>query len=412
VGLARTLESTCDVLLFTGQVPFEQAKRAGSWRCALDVIQHSEADLYRMIGLILKETGGQFPRVSIDSLGPELVRSVFKDMGLPIPKVIIPIADESGTLVFEDAKKTAQSHLAAIARADVTATLTCVAGTYRLLKVAGVSTWRIDHARVTIVESLQRAWLTSEVRKTKASSIAVALFRARFDTAKRRATELNSTIDRSVTSYARRMGSRIAMDGDRYILTTTQAAVEEMIARHRAGQKSLIDLVTKPPAGATVNLGVGLGGTFVTALDSAEKALQVSANIGEPAMAREDGTLDSLVEPGRAVVNLQETSDGILELAEQTGLGPLSLRRLVSALGRADHRAVTAQQLAEFYGVMPRSARRMLGMLVAAGYAREAGSRGATGAGRPHVVYDVDLPELSEIITSGTTTTVRTPSGV
>ena len=89
----------------------------------------------------------------------------------------------------------------------------------------------------------------------------------------------------------------------------------------------------------------------------------------------------------------------MLELAEQTGLGPLTLRRLIAALGRADHKAVTAQQLSEFYGVMPRSARRMLGLLVSAGYAREAGVRAAAaGAGRPHVVYEVDLARLRQVM--------------
>jgi hypothetical protein len=43
----------------------------------------------------------------------------------------------------------------------------------------------------------------------------------------------------------------------------------------------------------------------------------------------------------------------------------------------------------------------MLGRLVAAGYAREAGIRGSVGAGRPHVLYDVDLPRLRQIIASG-----------
>ena len=149
-------------------------------------------------------------------------------------------------------------------------------------------------------------------------------------------------------------------------------------------------------------LGIGFGGTFATALDSAQQAFQVSAQSGEPAIVREAGTVESIFGDDGAAVSLQETSDAMLELAEQTGLGPLTLRRLIAALGRADHKAVTAQQLSEFYGVMPRSARRMLGLLVSAGYAREAGVRAAAaGAGRPHVVYEVDLARLRQVMASG-----------
>jgi hypothetical protein len=185
------------------------------------------------------------------------------------------------------------------------------------------------------------------------------------------------------------------------MVTTTEAAIEKMLDQFRNGQKSLVDLATKSPDGMTTILGVGFGGTFATALDSAEKAFQISGSSRQPALVRGDGTVESFVDGAQAGMSLQETSDAILKLAAQTGLGPLSLRRLIAALGRIDHTAVTAQQLAEFYGIMPRSARRMLGRLVAAGYAREAGIRGSVGAGRPHVLYDVDLPRLGQIIASG-----------
>jgi len=405
VDLARSLEAICEVVLFTGLVPFERAQRAGPWRCDLDVIQHSQADLYRMIALVLRDRAGKFPRVSIDSLEFDTIQQVFTDIGLPIPPVVIPLVDDSGQFVFEDVGGTARAHLSAIDRGEVDAALTCLAGTHHLLLAAGVTAWRIDHARVTSVEALQRAWLACEAKRTKGSSIAVVLVRVTVDagTSRPKAKELQAAVERAIMSHARRMGSRVAADGDRYLLTTTQAAVQDMLDRRRNGQKSLMNLVTKPPDGTTTTIGVGLGGTFATAMDSAEKAFQVSRNSGHPVVVREAGIIESLVGDSHVGVSLQDTSDAVLALSEQTGLGPLTLRRLVSALGRADYTAVTAQQLAEFYGVMPRSARRMLGLLVAAGYAREAGVRAAAGAGagRPHVLYSVDLPALRQIMASG-----------
>ncbi|HZV25938.1 MAG TPA: hypothetical protein VFG00_06580 [Acidothermaceae bacterium] len=403
IDLARSLEPMCEVLLFTGAVPFESAKRAGTWQCELDVIRHSQADLYRMIGLILKETGGKFPRVSVDSLDFDAVHRVFADMDLPIPEVIIPVVDEEGAFVFEDVEGTARAHLAALERGDVDAVLTCLDGTRRLLVAAGATTWRIDHAWVTIVEALRRAWLASEVKKTKGSSIAIALLKSEVAAGRGKSSATRASIDRAVATHARRMGSRFVVDDGRYLVMTTQAAIEKMLDQYRNGQKSLVDLATKPPAGMTTILGVGFGDTFATALDSAEKAFQISGSSHQPALVRGNGTVESFVDGAQPGISLQETSDAILKLAAQTGLGPLSLRRLIAALGRTDYTAVTAQQLAEFYGVMPRSARRMLGRLAAAGYAREAGIRGSVGAGRPHVLYDVDLPRLGQIIASNAT---------
>jgi hypothetical protein len=403
IDLARSLEPMCEVLLFTGAVPFESAKRAGTWQCELDVIRHSQADLYRMIGLILKETGGTFPRVSVDSMDADAVHRVFADMKLPIPEVIIPVIDEQGAFVFEDVEGTARAHLAAIERGEAEAALTCLDGTRRLLVAAGATTWRIDHAWVTIVEALRRAWLASEVKKSKGSSIAIALLKSEAAAGKPRGkpSATRASIDRAVATHARRMGSRFVVDDGRYMVTTTEAAIEKMLEQYRNGQKSLVDLAMKPPTGMRTTLGVGFGGTFATALDSAEKAFQISDSSRQPTLVRGNGSVVSFVDGAQAGLSLQETSDAILKLAAQTGLGPLSLRRLIAALSRTDHTAVTAQQLAEFYGVMPRSARRMLGRLVAAGYAREAGIRGSVGAGRPHVLYDVDLPRLQQIIASG-----------
>ena len=82
------------------------------------------------------------------------------------------------------------------------------------------------------------------------------------------------------------------MSDDRFMLTTTQAAVEETLGRFRNGQKSVFDLAVKPPRGAPTVLGIGFGGTFATALDSAQQAFQVSAQSGEPAIVREAGTVD------------------------------------------------------------------------------------------------------------------------
>lgn len=402
VGLGRTLEPMCDVLLFTGVVPFERAKRSGAWKCELDVILHSHADLYRVIGLVLKESGGEFPRVSVDSIDADAVRQVFVDMDLPAPDIVIPVVDQRGGLVFEDVEGTAQAHLAALEHGDVDAALTCLDGTHRLLSAAGAKAWRVDHARITIVEALQRAWFASEMKRTKGNSIAIALLKSESSGRgpRGKVDEAREAVERAVATHSRRMGSRVAMQGDRYMLTTTRAAIEETLDRFRNGQRSLVDLATRPPTGIATTLGVGFGGTFATALDSAEKAFQMARSSGEPTVVREDGTVQSLVSGPLAETSLQETSAAILKLSEQTGLGPLSLRRLVAALNRADPTAVTAQQLGELYGVTQRSARRMLFLLVSAGYAREAGVRGAASAGRPHVVYDVDLPGLSRVMAS------------
>ena len=129
-----------------------------------------------------------------------------------------------------------------IERGDVDAALTCLAGTHRLLLDAGVTTWRIDHARVTLVEALQKAWLASEVKKTKGNAIAVVLVGSTIDAGSRpfqdaRSYERPSTTSRDLHTPGG-WDREWRWSDDRYMITTTQAAVEETLGRHRNGQKS------------------------------------------------------------------------------------------------------------------------------------------------------------------------------
>ena len=177
-----------------------------------------------------------FP-VSVDTIEAATVQQVFADMGLEIPPVVIPVVDEAGTLVFEDVEGTARAHLAVIERGEVDAALTCLAGTRRVLLDAGVTTWRIDHARVTLVEALQRAWLASEVKKSKGSAIAVVLVGSKSVPVSGGPRPRRRSGPRPGRHLARPAdGSWVVISDDRFMLTTTQAAVEETLGRFRNGQ--------------------------------------------------------------------------------------------------------------------------------------------------------------------------------
>lgn len=402
IALARQLEPTCDVLLFTGQVPFEQAKREGHWQCEIDVILHSPADLYRMIAIVLKTTEGDFPRVSVDTIDGDTVRRAFSDIGLAEP-LVIPAAGSGEMSSGELARRTASSHAEMVEAGQADAALTCLAETYRLLREQGVKAWRIEHAPVTVRQALERAWYSAQVRHATGRAPAVVLVAVEDQ-------ETAAALQGRVVSHARRLGSRATLEGGKYTMATTRAAVDAALARHRGGQRSLIDLAAIPPVGS-VRVGVGFGDTFDTAAIWANTALQLAAHTKEAMIVREDASVETASGSVSLMPSLQETSAGVLRLAAETGLGPLVLRRLVATLNRLDSDAVTAQQLANFYGVTPRSARRMIRGLVSAEYAREAGVRGAAGAGRPHVVYSVDLARISRVMSSGADASLGEPSG-
>ena len=227
--------------------------------------------------------------------------------------------------------------------------------------------------------SAAAAWLASEVKKSKGSAIAVVLVGSKIGPGVRRAKakEARAALDRAVTSPP---GGWVAGRDERRPLH----AHDDAGGHRRDAQplpqraKSVFDLAVKPPKGAPTVLGIGFGGTFATALDSAQQAFQVSAQSGEPAMiAGRNG--ESIFGDDGATVSLQETSDAMLELAERTGLGPLTLRHLIARwTGRPQgrDRPAALRVLRRDAALGPPDARTV----VSAGYAREAGVRATAAA--------------------------------
>jgi predicted ArsR family transcriptional regulator len=67
---------------------------------------------------------------------------------------------------------------------------------------------------------------------------------------------------------------------------------------------------------------------------------------------------------------------------------------LLDAFNHLNHESFTAQQLADAYGVQPRSARRFLAALSSAGFAEVTGVWTRPSAGRPQTFYRIDMKGL------------------
>lgn len=402
--IARSIDRICDVILFTGQVPFEIAASEVKSTAEVQVISHSGADLYRVIAQILIERQGQMPKVSVDSLDERIIRNAFRDVNLPVPQHVLPVLDADGSLQFPGVEDTAEFHISRVRQGVVEACLTCLASTHILLQKAGVPAWRIEHTRVTIGQALERAWLAAELRQSLSSQLAVVLVEMKPTTARnidpyKRASE-RLRVQHQLLEQSKKVSGHLSeLETGVFMITTSRGAIETAVTRFEYGHASLLSLLE---VGGDLTTGAGVGPTFALAQNNARRALQVAASGKGPTIVYPDGTVFSVADRrGGVSLRIQETSQSVLQLAEQIGVGPLSLRRLVDAVGLLDHSAVTAQHLAEAYGVQNRSARRLLTALRDAGHADDVGIRSSPGAGRPQTVYNVHVDDLRTALAAG-----------
>lgn len=395
--LARELDQTCQVLLFTGRVPYE-LMRGVDLNAELQYISHSGADLYRCIAQVLLTHGGRMPTASVDSIDAETADGTFEDLELPVPATAPLPGESDGPIPAADELVTFHLDQLASGRAEIA--LTCLAEVNERLTAQGAPVQRIVHTTATLRSALRHAVLADELHRTRSAQPAVALFRvdvdakAGLDVYDREQRRLRA--QSALLHLARKNGGRLStLERDLYAITTNRGAIEMSLERRRNGHSSLLDV---PNFDAPTTVGVGIGDTYSLAEENARSAMRV---VGDAVTVMfPDGRTDSGRGTSPAHLGAQDVTDGYVRLGERLGIGALAAQRLVRALGKVDAEAVTARELGEAYGVQTRSARRLLSTLIDAGFAEEIGIRARPQAGRPQTLCRVDvrriLAELDE----------------
>lgn len=408
-ALARELDQTCQVLLFTGQVPYALASESPQLHAELQFISHSGADLYRCMALILIDRAGVMPRASVDSIEESIVLSAFSEIGLPAP-VAHPLPLGGDPRPLGGVGEVLDFHREALAdrRADVV--MTCLAEVYATLRTEALSVWRIEHAKVTIMEALQKARLSYHLIRLRSEQLALALFQIdsqaprKLDVYEREVARLH--VHRELLDIARKNGGRLtSLEDGAFSIATSRGAIEVAIERQKSRQASFLDSLHLD---VPVRVGIGIGSTFSQAESNARQALGLSKLNSDTHVVFPDGRVHSAeVESKNGYLQLQDNSGSFLGLARRLGMGALSVRRLLDALGRLGHDAITVRQLADAYGVQARSARRLLTALTKEGFATDVGVWTRPGAGRPQAMYKIDMKGLVASVTDSPSSGAR-----
>lgn len=396
-ALARELDPACNVLLFTGRVPYTLARQAGGLRAVLDFVPHGGIDLYRAFVIILRDHGGRLPPFSLDTIDQATVEETCRDLGLVPPRHVISLDAEPGAPGIRSTADITTFHLEHYQNGDVEICVTCLGSVAAELHGRGIPVVRVAHTRTALRDALTRAELTDRLTRSEANQIAVAVLdvsalRARAATSTPYdARRLDLQIRQDVLDFAERLQGTVTDGADgTFVIHATRAAIERGLARAPAGRPMAMAGL---PIRDGIRVGFGAGETAASAEENARRALALSQHPSETYFVLADGRVFRLGAP-EAVLRLRETDELTLARARELGLGPLTLSRLVVALRQLDPSAVTARDLARVYGVAPRSALRLLARLQASGLARPLGRQVAPRAGRPQTVYRVDVDRL------------------
>lgn len=394
VSIAREMERSCHVILFSGRLPYSlSVNDPQPWKAGLGFVPHTATDFYRTLTYILRDNGGKFVGMSLDVLSRDLMNEVSQESGMPeiehlysfdsLPDGEIPRTEE---LI--------EFHENAWKSGTVSLCVTCLGSVHEGLEKKGIPSRRVEHSRGSIREALERARFISELRVNQATSIAVAIVHTppvEVLPTERYEVELQELRRREVALKVARAlrGQVTGVTAETITVTTSRGVVETVFERIRSGQRSALEIDDLPP-GTIAGFGIDL--TIELAEKNARTALDISRQRNGMVAVFSDGSIWT-GEPDQDLWT-RDSNLAFKELSEHLGLGPLAFSRLLSALRKLDHKSLTARQLGDAYGIEARSARRLLNSLAKAGFALERGKEASRGAGRPQTVFEVDLPSM------------------
>ena len=395
-ALARELDAVCQVLLLTGRYSYELVRRSTELRATLQFVPHGGADLYGTLVRFLRARGCQLPRISLDTIEPDIVREAFEDLELEPPEHVLSLDTELGIRSVADITA---FHRELQRSGSVDVCLTCVGSVHEQLSTEDIPSWRIVHTTSVVREALRQAHLAERVAVSEATQPAVVLVTLAYrqaglsddggyDGQRRQLRARGAILD-----LAERVGGRATdVDARTFLVYASRGSVESALARLIDGHDGPLSRSNLP---AGVRIAVGFGASVAIAEQKARLALAMGSRDGALHVGFPDGEV-LRADPGRpATYRLRETRDTTQRVARELGIGPLALTRLTRALRQVDPSAVTAADLALAYGIEARSARRLMTALTRAGFATRSGRQGGPRAGRPQIVYRIDMDRLA-----------------
>jgi hypothetical protein len=385
--LAAEIDSSCRVILFTGRVPYEFTLAQGALTATAQYIPHSALDLYRTLVLLAQQFEGRIPSISIDTIDRDIVQEIFKEIGVAPPQGLFPLADSVPQLSVLTERMVA-FHRAEFERGDIEVCVTCMSTVREQLASEGIPVTRVMTTDSSVRDSLNRAALTSQLQRSESSQVAVLALTG--------GSTLDEGVEASLTALADHLDGRLISDGGSTVIVTTRGPLEREL-QSRKLQKVLQSLET-----AAVWIGVGLGNSLPDAEQNANYAVTVAAATQAHHEVLPDGSIRRLTDSDRSLSQMRNTDARKHALARLGGIGPMTIFRLQAALASLGRDDLTARELAQAYGVEPRSARRLLASLHKAGIASPLGAYAAPRAGRPQVIYKIDLQLLFDVGSAST----------
>jgi GTP cyclohydrolase III len=383
---AGRLGSSVDVCLFASPVPYEYARRAGAITGPATFVPLNGAALRTALLRVSLDENFDLTRISFDVLARSDIDEMYAELGLSAEHVH---AREE----VASAATLAAFHERLWRRGETTVALTCVHAVAQRLAASSVPAITVRSTGSAIRSALHTAALLGAHHRLEEAALAVVVVDVPTlrETARRTAPrywrdELRLTVHRLLLQDAQRIGGAVMPVGEHcFLVAATRgslAAVTEGFRVPPFVERAQTEL------GVELEVGVGMGRSAQEAETHARAALTRTQSGRGPLGFALDREGRALVPPPRPSTRLP---------APGQAKGIETLARLADKLSAEESSlTVDAESAGKLLGVTPRTARRLLRVLVEEGLAWPLPPNRSPQPGRPRQLYRLIIEKLEQ----------------
>ena len=372
-----------DVCLFASRIPYEYARTAGALTCPATFVPLGGGALYAAL-MRADRAGTHDPaRSSIDVLSRGEVEEAFGELGIPATRV--HVREDSGS-----AAVVSSFHERLWRRGETSAAFTCLQSVATRLTAAGVPVFQIRPTGSDIRGALRTAALIGGYRRLEDAQLALALVEVptlrdsgRRASPRQSRDELRLTVHRFLVQEAQRIHGAVSPTSDHgFMIVATRGSLARATDGFRVSpfaDRARSDL------GVSIEVGIGLGRTAVEAEAHARASLGrvQTGGIRGFAAGRE----------GQVPVPAPRAPEGGVRRSRSLE----TLARLAEKLAATDSTMVVdAETAGQLLAVTPRTARRLLHIMVEEGLAWPLPPSRSPAPGRPRQFYRLVVEQLEQ----------------
>jgi hypothetical protein len=378
-----------EVILYSGPLPYKLCQEKLHLPVPSHYVPLTGSGLYRSLFRIDRKWG--LASVSVDNLPEQHFVRTFRELGQAMPELIFYSDGETG-----NTEELVQFHMAQVNSGKAKIALTALNSVSEELNRLGIANEWVLPTEQDVIVALERALLSTETRRGKEAQIVVGLvnvdgFRltAEMMHSEHDVQRLKLDIHRMLLEYSESLeGHLTSFGGEEYLFITTRGTFE----RQTGGYKYIpIAKQAQKQLGISLSIGIGFGRSAHSAGVHARTALRHAKEAGGDScfIVREDeGIIGPLEMADPLEVQLSLVDGNFIRKAEEVGLHPMYLSRILGQISRTGKLEYNVHELASVLGVTIRTTHRLVLQWTDGGLVESVREeRGIVAKGRPRQVF-------------------------